>query len=150
MSGQINTRDYTAVNAYSEMIIALRDAQRIARNWKFDAVHGQITEVLAHVMRIRDRLDSPGAADDNADDMETVALEWNQESTHRRVLQIVKGYRPVDDPAIYDELATLDDPGLVRFERYGITCTPVENDPTAEEFVPPAAQDLTQESEATS
>lgn len=57
-----------------------------------------------------------------------------------------EGYQPADDPAIYDELANLDDPGLVRFERYGITCTPVENDPSAEDFITAAAHNLDDES----
>lgn len=144
MSGQLNTRDYTEVHACSEIIIAMRDAQRIARNFKLDALHAQITDALAHATTQRDRLNRPRG--DQADDMETVALEWNQESTHRRVVRIPRGYQPADDPAIYDELANLDDPGLVRFERYGITCTPVENDPSAEDFITAAAHNLDDES----
>ncbi|MDO3042080.1 hypothetical protein [Mycobacteroides abscessus] len=57
MSGfPINTRDYTEVNAYSDIIVALRDAQRIARNFKFDAMHDQITDALAHATIQRERL----------------------------------------------------------------------------------------------
>ncbi|BBZ85190.1 hypothetical protein MABM_51060 (plasmid) [Mycobacteroides abscessus] len=90
MSGfPINTRDYTEVNAYSDIIVALRDAQRIARNFKFDAMHDQITDALAHATIQRERLNSPRTYQD--DDMETVALEWNQESTHRRIVRIPKG-----------------------------------------------------------
>ncbi|SIC19518.1 hypothetical protein [Mycobacteroides abscessus] len=144
----INTRDYTEVNAYSEMIIALRDAQRIARNWKFDAVHGQITDVLTRVTTLRDRLNNPRSH--GSDGMETVALEWNEESTHRRIVQIVKGYNPIDDPNIYNELAMLDDPGQLNFDRYGITCTPVDNDPSAEQFIPTASRDLSTRNEPTS
>ncbi|SLI00937.1 Uncharacterised protein [Mycobacteroides abscessus subsp. abscessus] len=145
MPGQLNTRDYTEVHACSEIIIALRDAQRIARNFKLDALHAQITDALAHAMTQRDRLNSPRIHE--ADDMQTVALEWNQESTHRRVVRIPKGYQPADDPAIYDELANLGDPGQVRFERYGITCTPVENDPSAEDFITAAAHNPDDESD---
>lgn len=146
MSGfPINTRDYTEVNAYSDIIVALRDAQRIARNFKFDAMHDQITDALAHATIQRELLNSPRTYQD--DDMETVALEWNQESTHRRIVRIPKGYEPAADPAIYDALANLDDPGLVKFERYGITCAPAENDPAAEDFIPAAAQNSDDESD---
>lgn len=150
MNGQINTRNYTNVNAYSEMIIALREADRIARNWNFESLHQQLAEVLARTTATRDRLAVAPTATE-ADEWETIALTWSEESTHARTLRIPKGYNPEDDPNIYNELAMLDDPGLVNFDRFAIRAELISDDLTAEEFVPAAARNsTTEEDEPTS